>query len=164
MKKLILAALILSAGLLADDFDDAIKAFKAIGYLRNCDAGDVWECNSLAAITIKPGQDINKDHQKAAKLFQKACDGGDARGCSFLGFLYERGLGVKKDYQKASELFQKACDDGLAVGCSNLGFLYHLGQGLWQDKSRAKEYYGKACDLGVQRSCNEYKQLNEQGY
>ena len=61
MKKLILAALILSAGLLADDFDDAVKAYKA------------------------------GDYQKAAKLYQKACDGGNARGCSNLGFLYEKG-------------------------------------------------------------------------
>ncbi len=58
MKKLILAALILSAGLLADNYDDADKAYKA------------------------------GDYKKAEKLYQKACDSGDVRGCTMLATLY----------------------------------------------------------------------------
>ena len=45
------------------------------------------------------------DYQKADELLQKACDGGEALGCSNLGLLYQDGRGVNKDYQKAGQLF-----------------------------------------------------------
>ena len=104
------------------------------------------------------------DYQKAVQLYQKACDGGEARGCFSLGFLYQNGQGVKQDYQKAAELYQKACDGGHAVGCSILGVLYTGGQGVRQNFSTAKQYYGKACDLGLQSGCDGYRTLNEKGY
>ena len=104
------------------------------------------------------------DYQKAAQLFQKACDGGEAKGCFYLGFLYQNGQGVRQDYQKAAQLYQKACDSGQAVGCSNLGVSYQNGQGVKQNFSTAKQYFGKACDLGLQLGCDDYKKLNEKGY
>ena len=52
------------------------------------------------------------DYQKAAQLYQKACDSGSAMGCSNLGVLYEDGQGVKQNYQKAAQLYQKTCDGG----------------------------------------------------
>ena len=104
------------------------------------------------------------DYQKATKLWQKACDSGEAVGCSNLGFLYENGQGVKQNYQKAAQLYQKACDGGNAVGCSNLGVSYNNGRGVKQDFYTAKQYYGKACDLGLQLGCDNYRKLNEKGY
>ena len=100
------------------------------------------------------------DYQKAAQLYQKACDGGDALGCHNLGLLYKNGQGVNQDYQKAAQLYQKACDGGNAVGCFSLGFLYQNGQSF----STAKQYYGKACDLGLRSGCDKYRMLNEKGY
>ena len=104
------------------------------------------------------------DYQKAAQLYQKACDGGDAGGCYNLGVLYHNGQGVNQDYQKAAQLYQKACDGGDAGGCYNLGVLYHNGQGVRQNFSTAKQYFGKACDLGLQLGCDNYIKLNEKGY
>ena len=104
------------------------------------------------------------DYQKAAELYQKACDGGDAGGCLNLGVLYKIGQGVRQNYQKAAQLYQKACDSGEAKGCSNLGVLYHNGQGVKQNFSTAKQYYGKACDLGLRLGCGDYRRLNEKGY
>ena len=104
------------------------------------------------------------DYQKAVELLKKACDSGEALGCSNLGVLYNKGQGVKQDYQKAVELLKKACDSGDAVGCYNLGILYIDGQGVKQDFSTAKQYYGKACDLGLQLGCDNYRRLNEKGY
>ena len=56
------------------------------------------------------------DYQKAAELWQKACDSGEAWGCAILGVLYQNGQGVKQNYQKAAQLYQKACDSGDALG------------------------------------------------
>ena len=104
------------------------------------------------------------DYQKAAELWQKACDSGEAWGCAILGVLYQNGQGVKQNYQKAAQLYQKACDGGSAVGYFNLGVLYGNGQGIRQNFSTAKQYFGKACDLGLQPGCDNYKKLNEKGY
>ena len=104
------------------------------------------------------------DYQKAAQLYQKACDSGEAGGCFGLGLLYQSGQGVRQDYQKATEFYQKACDGGDAVGCSILGSLYQNGQGVRQSFSTAKQYYGKACDLRFQLGCDNYRMLNEKGY
>jgi len=100
------------------------------------------------------------DHQKAAELWQKACDSEEARGCFNLGILYVDGQGVNQDHQKAAELWQKACDSGEAGGCFNLGVLYENGQSF----STAKQYYSEACDLGLQFGCDSYRKLNEKGY
>lgn len=56
---------------------------------------------------------------KAAILFQKACDGGNALGCNNLGFMYANGQGVKQDYARAKQLYGKACDLKLELGCEN---------------------------------------------
>ena len=104
------------------------------------------------------------DYQKAAQLYQKACDSGEAFGCSILGVLYKNGQGVNQDYQKAAELFLKACNSGEAFGCFSLGILYETGKGVRQNFSTAKQYYGKACDLGDQLGCDNYRRLNEKGY
>ena len=53
-----------------------------------------------------------KDLGKAAELYQKAADQGNAKAQMNLGWLYENGQGVPKDLGKAAELYQKAADQG----------------------------------------------------
>ena len=48
----------------------------------------------------------NKEYDKAAELFKKACDGGDMRGCYNLGVMYTNGNGVEKDLDKAADLYK----------------------------------------------------------
>ena len=111
---------------------------------------------------IKLGDEAydKNNYQKAAELYQKACDGGVALGCAASGTLYADGKGVRQDYQKAAELYQKACDGGMAYGCGNLGIVY----AKQRNYSAAKKYYGKACDLKLPLACDRYKELNEKGY
>ena len=67
------------------------------------------------------------DYQKAAELYQKACDGGDAGGCFGLGFLYEYGQGVKQNFSTAKQYYGKACDLGLQLECDNYRMLNEKG-------------------------------------
>ena len=67
------------------------------------------------------------DYQKATELYQKACDGGEAAGCSNLGFLYENGQGVKQNFSTAKQYYGKACDLGLQLGCDNYRKLNEKG-------------------------------------
>ena len=64
------------------------------------------------------------DEQKAAKIWQKACKAGEARGCVRLGFLYQSGRGVEQDDAKASKFYEKACDAGELSGCDSLASLH----------------------------------------
>ena len=59
------------------------------------------------------------DYQKAAQLYQKACDGGGAEGCYNLGVCYEDGQGVKQNFSTAKQYYGKACDLGLQLGCDD---------------------------------------------
>ena len=67
------------------------------------------------------------DYQKAAELYQKACDGKVALGCSDLGVLYENGQGVKQNFSTAKQYYGKACDLGFQLGCDNYRMLNEKG-------------------------------------
>ena len=67
------------------------------------------------------------DYQKAAKLWQKACDGGEALGCASLGALYAIGQGVRQDFSTAKQHYGKACDLGLQLGCDGYRELNEKG-------------------------------------
>ncbi len=51
----------------------------------------------LLGVSLSDGYtEHNKGNkQKASELYKNACDAGDMRGCSSLGFLYSNGDGVK---------------------------------------------------------------------
>ena len=87
----------------------------------------------------------NKEYDKAAELFKKACDGENMRGCYNLGLMYEKGKGVEEDFSKAAQLYIKACDGGEVRGCYNLGLMYSF--------SKAAELFKKACDGGEMNGC-----------
>jgi TPR repeat protein len=67
---------------------------------------------------------VPKDLGKAAELYQKAADQGNANAQNNLGVSYENGQGVPKDLRKAAELYQKAADQG---NQSAIGSLKRLG-------------------------------------
>lgn len=56
-------------------------------------------CN--LGVCYKKGTGVAVDHAKAAELYQKAADMGDAAAICNLGVCYYNGTGVKKDIDKA---------------------------------------------------------------
>ncbi|MCI7236814.1 hypothetical protein [Campylobacter sp.] len=42
------------------------------------------------------GNGVEKNEQKAAELYKKACDGGNMDGCRNLGVMYEKVMEQKK--------------------------------------------------------------------
>jgi hypothetical protein len=90
---------------------------------------------------------------QAAKLYQKACDGGDRRACTNLGMMYENGNGVEKSPDRAADLFKRSCEAGGSGGCLNLGLLYLNGEGVPKDPNRAAELFNRSCDEGSGGGC-----------
>ncbi|MBK8277029.1 MAG: sel1 repeat family protein [Nitrospira sp.] len=64
------------------------------------------------------GNGIKQDDVRAATLYRKACDDGDAKGCINLGVIYQVGRGVKSDDTEALKHYGKACDLREQKGCS----------------------------------------------
>ena len=65
------------------------------------------------------GNGVTQDSFKAVELYQKACDGKNAEGCSNLGGMYEMGNGVRQSVEDALRFYGKACDLKEKLGCEN---------------------------------------------
>ena len=99
------------------------------------------------------------DEQKAAKIWLKACEAGEVRGCARIGFLYQSGKGVEQDDAKASKFYEKACDAGELSGCDSLASL-HQNSG---EHAKAAAIFERACEKGFGLSCYNLAQIYEAG-
>ncbi len=91
-----------------------------------------------------------KHYIDARNLFEMACNDGQMKACSYLGYLYAKGIGGSFNHQKAREVYEKACDKGILSSCASLGSLY-------QDAGKneeASKYFQKACNGGVTEACD----------
>ena len=61
-----------------------------------------------------------KDFTKAASLYERACQAGEARACTSLGAMAASGEGGRKDLSWARGLYEKGCKGGDAEGCEKL--------------------------------------------
>jgi hypothetical protein len=89
-----------------------------------------------------------KDYAKAAKLFRKAAEAGNASAQFELGLIYDDGQGVAQDYKQAMAWYEKAAAQGNAPAQYNLGVLYGQGHGVAQDPKQAASWYEKAAAQG----------------
>jgi len=104
-----------------------------------------------------------KQFSQAAELYQKACNGGERKGCHDLGLMYLRGEGVPKDLNRAAGLFKRACDAGGTGGCLDLGLMYLRGEGVPKDLNRAADLYKRACDAGGAPGCTDLGRMYRDG-
>ncbi|MEO1470008.1 MAG: tetratricopeptide repeat protein, partial [Pseudomonadota bacterium] len=125
--------------------------------LLACEGGLTGEClrRGTAGWETAPAE--------AARLFRVACDGGNALGCTNLGFQHVRGLGVAADAGAAARLYRQGCDGGHAAGCTNLGVLHRHGLGVAADAGAAARLFRQGCDGGNARGCTNLGYLHEQG-
>lgn len=104
------------------------------------------------------------DLPKSTALLLRACEGGEVRACTGLGYAYEEGRGVQRDEKLALACFKKACDAGRAAGCDALGRSYLEGSlGNPQDYGQAAALFIKACDGRWADGCNRLGTLCESG-
>lgn len=99
-------------------------AFDEGALAARCGRGFAAECRDLGrARLLAPAP----DPRLAAALLTKACEIGDAAGCSDLGVLYALGRGVAQSDERAAALARRACEQGSAIACSNQGALLAEG-------------------------------------
>jgi len=137
---------------------------------EQCDKGSIGSCYNLAhlltevadackgkgesclAYSVVPeGHAKYARYQEGARLYEKACDGGQAAACFYVGTYHDEGaFGKAKDPAKAEQSLERACAQGHALTCRLLGDRYHK---VDKNDPRALKFARRACDLGDKPGC-----------
>ena len=94
-------------------------------YTKACGGDDAFACHNLAVIYGKSDNQALKNI--ALKFYKKACAGGYAKSCMFLGRFYRDSHTLRRDYKKAKEMFSLACDANNYLGCKEERILRESG-------------------------------------
>ena len=87
------------------------------------------------------------DYATALKIWLPMAQGGDPEAQTYVGEIYEKGLGLAPDYKMAAHWYRLAGEQGLARALINLGNLYEKGLGVTTDKAKALNLYRLAAGL-----------------
>ena len=115
------------------------------------------------------GQRHKKDYseaaklvRRAAKLFRREAENGDAVAQVGLGVYYCTGVGVSKDYVEAAKWFRKAAGQGNAEAQFKMGLCYYKGLGEEKDHVKAKAWFHKAAEQGYPDARKALRKLHFQ--
>ncbi len=83
----------------------------------------------------------------ALAVWLEPAKSGDAQAQTYVGEIFEKGLGLAPDYEAAATWYRRAADQGHAPAQINLGQLYELGRGVPRDPAQAIAWYRRASGL-----------------
>ena len=81
------------------------------------------------------------------KMWLPLAQEGDAKAQTYVGEIFEKGLGLEADYPAAADWYRRAAEQGYSPAQINLGQLYELGLGVEKNSATALEWYRKASGL-----------------
>ena len=99
---------------------------------------------------IRGGEFVAHDranYQTALRIWMPLANNGDVKAQSYVGEIYEKGLGVQPNYQKAALWYQKAASQGYSRAKMSLGSLYERGLGVPRNNVKALSLYRDASGL-----------------
>ena len=99
---------------------------------------------------IRGGEYVAYDranYATALRVWMPQAQGGDAEAQTYVGEIFEKGLGVPPDYEAAAKWYQKAAEQGLAKAQMNLAYLYEQGLGVAADPLMALNLYRRASGI-----------------
>jgi TPR repeat protein len=83
----------------------------------------------------------------ALKVWLPKAQEGDPVAQTYVGEIYEKGLGIEADYGIAARWYRKAAEQDNPRAQINLGYLYESGLGVPMDLTTAMNWYRKASGL-----------------
>jgi len=83
----------------------------------------------------------------ALKTWLPAAQEGDAEAQTYVGEIFEKGVGGRPDYAAAAEWYLKAAERGHARAALNLGAMFEQGLGLARDPAMALFWYRRAAGV-----------------
>ena len=99
---------------------------------------------------IRGGEYVAFDRASFAsslKVWLPPAQQGDSAAQTYVGEIYEKGLGVTPDYVTAADWYRRAADKGYSRAAINLGSLYEQGLGVAKDQAQALKWYRAAAGL-----------------
>ena len=99
---------------------------------------------------IRGGEYVAYDrsnYETALKVWLSKANEGDKAAQTYVGEIYDKGLGGKPDYALAAKWYKKAALQGYERAQINLGHLYEKGLGVEKDPVKALAWYRKASGL-----------------
>jgi hypothetical protein len=105
---------------------------------------------SAARCEISGGEYVAFDRADAGtslKIWLPQAESGDPQAQTYVGEIFEKGLGVEPDYQLAAQWYRKASIQGHTRASINLGYLYETGLGVEQNISEAMNFYRQASGI-----------------
>jgi hypothetical protein len=105
---------------------------------------------------IRGGEYVSYDranYETALEVWLEKAKTGDAKAQTYVGEIYEKGMGRPPDYKEAAKWYQRGADQEYSPAQIKLGLLYEKGLGVAQNKEMALQLYRRASgleDLGVQ--------------
>jgi hypothetical protein len=106
----------------------------------------VWE--SSAKFDEGVNAYLARNYKFAMTRLKPFAESGNAKAQSYLGSMFESGLGTERDYGEALRWFLKGAEQGDAYSQAHAGYLYAEGLGVARDEKLATEWYAKAADQG----------------
>ncbi len=89
------------------------------------------------------------DYRTALNVWLPKAKAGDPEAQTYIGEIYEKGLGLPSDYEIAAIWYRRAAKQGFSRAQTNLGFLHEKGLGVEQDITTALNWYRKASGLST---------------
>ena len=106
---------------------------------------------------IRGGEYVSYDRANfstALKIWLPKAEEGDPSAQTYVGEIFEKGLGLQADPVVAAQWYQRAADQGYSRAKVNLGYLYESGIGVERDLVKAMNFYRSAG--GFEESNLEY--------
>ncbi len=86
-------------------------------------------------------------YKTALNVWLPRAESGDADAQTYVGEIYEKGLGIAPDYERAAQWYEKAAKQGSSRAKINLGYLYEKGIGVDQNIPKALNWYRDASGI-----------------
>lgn len=136
------------------EFADEIK--KGVAELYEFQRRPIGLTPKRAAFVTEISPDYNsgvkaydtKNYELALTWLKPLAEKGHVRAQSYLGWMYEAGLGVAIDHREAARWYQLAAEQGDTYSQANLGDLYEKGLGVARDDKLAALWFGKSAEAG----------------
>ncbi|MCF6210047.1 MAG: caspase family protein [Gammaproteobacteria bacterium] len=87
------------------------------------------------------------DYRTALKTWLEPAKQGNAEAQTYVGEIYEKGLGLPADYKTAFTWYSRAAEQNFSRAQINLGYLYEKGLGVPRDMLKALNWYRLASGI-----------------
>ncbi|MFB6263330.1 MAG: tetratricopeptide repeat protein [Bradymonadaceae bacterium] len=121
---------------------------------RGCRLGEPTACSQLASALVT-GDQLDRDLERARRLYERACRRDGAFGCLGLARMHANGTIGPVDHNRAEALYRRSCRLGDMSGCLWFG-RYLLDRG---ETDRAFVRLARACYGGRDDACTELQSV-----